>query len=52
MLSDDFYDYKENVVKRIDVLEDDKIWKKDLPGMMPTQKDIDRNVKSISQNLI
>ena len=32
----DLYNYKENVVKRIDVLEEDKIWKKDLPDLMPT----------------
>jgi len=35
-ISGDFYNYKENVVKRIDVLEEDKIWKKDLPDLMPT----------------
>ena len=51
-VTEDFYNYRESVVKRIDVLEEDKIWKKDLPALMPTQKDIDRNVKSIAQNLI
>lgn len=51
-LSGDFYNYREGVVKRLDILEDEKIWKKDLPGMMPTQEDTDRNVKRISQNLI
>lgn len=47
-ISQDFYSYREGVVKRIEVLEDDKIWKKDLSGLMPTQEDIDRNVKRIS----
>ena len=51
-LSGDFYNNRESVLNRIDVLEDDKIWKNELSSMMPTQEEIDRNVKSISLGLI